>query len=685
MSNEVPDGSRLVQVFFQEGQLGVTLRRRVEDGVVYVHELVPNTQGVLLDIELGDELWKVGDSLIGTTSLDKEAWQALVQYIKACPRPLAVTWRRRLKDAYDDSPRIQERKAVSAQVPAPPISSEPPSSNTIKPMPVISSKEMTPPSISPQPTENENNQIRQEVYKSSVDASSPVEQPVGDVNDVILAELSSQLYIKEKSSMAQAFGLPLGKPRSGKSINLDGKNLPVSPYTLPDNPLRKLIKFGEMSLTSAKSSSISMTMPSKLFLLMSDILVVCVSYPNDILLMEECINLQVCKIRTYLLPPLALTDSDLPAVFDLIWPNGSLQTGFMTDEGKEEWMQAIYQSICQSIGYGNDILGWKHQHMLGTVHSAVVLRDASLLQSIVDACERQDLDFALLEAKDDSGFTPLHYASIFRFTNMIQILHDASANAEIPDRNGLTCLHWSSMLLEDDALEILTEHSIDIDVRDYDDRTSLFLVMVEGRDKTGRVNQTAMKDCGKRLLDLHAEPNVADHHGNTILHYLSASWMNELVELMLQYNAEIMAGNYDYGMTALHFACRGVPLRRKISEATVLLSSTKISDEQRAAVEDADLHSAIPTLKTLLRAGSRPNYKDSNGKTPLHHIAENWDTTWGDSLAYAVITLLTYGARMDDSAQCQVLRSRLHSVEIDTILETRLNAPCIDADALGIS
>ena len=36
----VPDGSVLVDVVFQEGPLGVILRRRNSDGVVYVHEVI---------------------------------------------------------------------------------------------------------------------------------------------------------------------------------------------------------------------------------------------------------------------------------------------------------------------------------------------------------------------------------------------------------------------------------------------------------------------------------------------------------------------------------------------------------------------------------------------------------------------------------------------------------------------
>lgn len=356
----------------------------------------------------------------------------------------------------------------------------------------------------------------------------------------------------------------------------------------------------------------------------------------------------------------------------------------MTEEGKEEWLQDLFKCISSSVGYLHDVIGWKHQHMLGTIHSAVILRDEQLLRDIISYCENQLLDFRILDSLDDSGYTPMHYAVMHRFTNMTKILHDASASVEIPDRNGLTSLHWSCMLLDDDALAILTTHVVDIDVRDYDDRTPLFLVLVEGRDKGCQVNIPAMKKCAERLLSLHAEPNVNDHRGYTLLHYVSASWYYELIELLIQYKADSMAVDYENGMTALHLAARGIPLRKKISEVTKIMTPSEVNRSQIDSLEEIYIDAAIPTLKSLLQAGLRPNYKDSNGKTPLHHIFENADTMWGASLGYGVITLLTYGARMDDSSQCQGLRSKL-SIDFDTIMETRINAGIVDADGVSVA
>jgi hypothetical protein len=52
------DESELVTVTFQDGPLGVKLRRRADDGIAFVFEVVEDSQAVDLDVVPGDELWR---------------------------------------------------------------------------------------------------------------------------------------------------------------------------------------------------------------------------------------------------------------------------------------------------------------------------------------------------------------------------------------------------------------------------------------------------------------------------------------------------------------------------------------------------------------------------------------------------------------------------------------------------
>lgn len=47
------------------GPLGITLRRRDKTGIVFVHEIISDSQAVELDINVNDELWGVGSTEIG--------------------------------------------------------------------------------------------------------------------------------------------------------------------------------------------------------------------------------------------------------------------------------------------------------------------------------------------------------------------------------------------------------------------------------------------------------------------------------------------------------------------------------------------------------------------------------------------------------------------------------------------
>ena len=76
--------------------------------------------------------------------------------------------------------------------------------------------------------------------------------------------------------------------------------------------------------------------------------------------------------------------------------------------------------------------------------------------------------------------------------------------------------------------------------------------------------------------------------------------------------------------------------------------------------------------------------KDIKGKTPLHYLAESGEAIWGDMLGYAVITLLTFGARFDDSPLCLLLKECCCDIDFETIIETRKNYNIIDADSVNI-
>ena len=64
-------------------------------------------------------------------------------------------------------------------------------------------------------------------------------------------------------------------------------------------------------------------------------------------------------------------------------------------------------------------LGWRHQFVAGTLHSAVISRDE---HKIRDLLSRDD---SAIDTIDDDGYSALHYACMYRCTNAVRLLRGA--------------------------------------------------------------------------------------------------------------------------------------------------------------------------------------------------------------------------------------------------------------------
>jgi ankyrin repeat protein len=169
------------------------------------------------------------------------------------------------------------------------------------------------------------------------------------------------------------------------------------------------------------------------------------------------------------------------------------------------------------------------------------------------------------------------------------------------------------------------------------------------------------------MLSHDADTNFKDEEGYTVIHYLAASWQYEPLRTILDHE-NFKCNIYSYstsGMTALHHAADSNPLKLAIGEGTRILNNNRkcsagASDESGSPIQDnleeLLLEDGIPTLKVLLEAGSRPNVRDTTGRTVLQLIVESEDV-WGHRFGDAIDTLLYFGARLsDESPQNAVIR-----------------------------
>jgi ankyrin repeat protein len=201
-------------------------------------------------------------------------------------------------------------------------------------------------------------------------------------------------------------------------------------------------------------------------------------------------------------------------------------------------------------------------------------------------------------SKDTNGWTPLHFAAAYGYTNVVKLLLVNKANVNDKDNDDRTPLHYAAGWgfqcaarpvypevpnLHNAAIhgyngvaELLLADGAEVNAKDNCGDTPLHLAALRGH-----------KDMAELLLTNKAEVNMGDNDGFTPLHLAMATGHRDLVELLLVNKADVNAKNH-HGDTPLH--C--------VAEA--------------GSKDMAEL---------LLADGAEVNAKDNKGQTPLHIAA----------------------------------------------------------------
>lgn len=626
-----PSSDSFVETFFLDGPLGVTLRRRPEDGIVFIHDVVPGSQAVGLDVQPLDELWAVGDSEIGETPLDKEAWNGLIGFIKASSRPLRLVWHRKVRPV------------------------------------TVANPVSLPPAEQPAPKAKEPSAEYQELQR-----------------------IVSRLVVKDTDS------------KSTSSIRK------FNPQSLLSDS-RKVLRQGDLHI-SIKNTTLwgSKKYEKRRVILFNDMLVIGVPQTGNVYALEYVLELPTCKVRSLghvfgvqqqAEDPIAAASSSSKSCaedlqFDVVAPMGEITFAAENRDVKDIWVLNIFLAICECVGESERVLGWRHQYMLGTMHSAVICRDEARIRELIALCEDGRLSFISIEAPDEDGYTPLHYACIMRLHNIINLLHQATADVTATDRQGLTPLHWAALQLDEYALSLLCQHVFDLDLYDPKQRTPLVICCVEGRDLRGKTDPALLRDCLVHMLSHKPNIHWLDSAGRTLIHYLAASWQHEALEFLLEHDcSDVNAQEYREGLTPLHSAVQALPLKRAIGEAQLIMSraqQTGVSPQSLTEVEALNHPFGVDTLRVLLKAGAKPNAKDAHGRTPLAMLLTDLEVQdrWLDreEILPAIALLIASGARVEtsDAMLTAALKAQYSDLMVAAFVEKWQTLGQVDGSKLGI-
>ena len=97
-----------------------------------------------------------------------------------------------------------------------------------------------------------------------------------------------------------------------------------------------------------------------------------------------------------------------------------------------------------------------------------------------------EYDPAAINARDGTGWTPLHWATEghnFQDGSVLRLLLEHGADINAQSRNGHTPLHMASTNGVLEAVRLLLEHGADVEVKNKSGKTALQLAANSGREK----------------------------------------------------------------------------------------------------------------------------------------------------------------------------------------------------------
>ncbi|MHB1000839.1 MAG: ankyrin repeat domain-containing protein [Armatimonadota bacterium] len=251
-------------------------------------------------------------------------------------------------------------------------------------------------------------------------------------------------------------------------------------------------------------------------------------------------------------------------------------------------------------------------------------REASMLKSagegnFGDVYGLLDKHPNLVNASDNSGYTPLLNAILGHHADMATYLIGKRADVNAKDKFGHTPFSLSFAQYINDKrdgkpgdmklLKLLIENGADINVKGIDDETPLHMA--------ARTNQN---DAARLLIDNGADTNALDSKHQTPLLLVLSNNNETLAEILIEKGADVKASDED-GKTALLLASgkgnpgiisllisKGGDINAKDNNGyTPLLVSIKNGN--------------IDIVELLIEKGADVKVKNKDGNTPLHYAA----------------------------------------------------------------
>ncbi|WP_369695319.1 ankyrin repeat domain-containing protein [Gracilinema caldarium] len=204
------------------------------------------------------------------------------------------------------------------------------------------------------------------------------------------------------------------------------------------------------------------------------------------------------------------------------------------------------------------------------------------------------------------GLSPLHYASRYGHSGIVQLLLERKADVNIKDGSGTTALHEAARSGFINIMQMLLDSGATINAQDAKGNTALHIVMPS----------MVRKDGISLLLNRGANTNLKDNHGDAPLHICIALDMGkDIASLLISQGADVNIRNAK-GKTPLHIA---VEMDRKDYISILLNKQADIFADDINGKTPFDVALALKNSSlTELITQDTVQKSDNKGNTLLH-------------------------------------------------------------------
>ncbi|GLH13787.1 Ankyrin repeat and KH domain-containing protein mask [Gryllus bimaculatus] len=238
--------------------------------------------------------------------------------------------------------------------------------------------------------------------------------------------------------------------------------------------------------------------------------------------------------------------------------------------------------------------------------------------------------------RDNSGWTPLHYAAFEGHREVCEALLEAGARVDEADNDGKGPLMLAAQEGHTQLVEtLLREHGAPPDQRAHDGKTALRLAAIEGHCEVVA-----------SLLNHGADVNMKDADGRSTLYVLALENRLPMARFLLEEGGADVESRDSEGRTPLHVSSWQGHVDMVALLLTVGGADVNATDnENRTALHSASWQGHAAIVRLLLEHGARPDHTCNQGATALGIAAQEGHEA-------CVRALLNHGADPNHSDRC---------------------------------